>query len=285
MKFSKITAFLAGAVMSAPLTASANAPEDEDPNDATPTEQGADPCAVNPCAPPHAPPQPQYQPPPQTYQPPPAAEYNVAGPCDEVGMYSYAWHDCNLQSGIGVQVLAGGGVNGFENSTMQNVSTNSVQGIWNVKVTIGSHIPLGVDLAYTGSAGDVNGLFGPQTGTLIGTAFTGSLRWNVLPHAAFTPYVYGGVGWQNYQITNSNRTFTLADSGMNSSDNSVIFPTGLGVQWRDRSGLVIDAHGAFNWNVDAGLVLNPDGTQFANTNNDFLPMHTWEAGANIGFEW
>jgi hypothetical protein len=36
----------------------------------------------------------------------------------------------------------------------------------------------------------------------------GALRWNILPHYTWNPYVFVGAGWQRYDITDANRRRT-----------------------------------------------------------------------------
>ena len=197
---------------------------------------------------------------------------------------AYDWSAPGLPSGIGVDVTAGGGVGGFTNQTMRDVTSN-VMGLWNVRVGIGTHVPIGVDITYMGSASNVNALIGPESGTLIGTSVEGTLRWNILPHENFNPYIFGGAGWQHYDVTSGH--FTLADNGMNSSDNLADFPVGAGLSFRLDNGLVISARGTYRFTVDPNLVLKTPTVAFTNivNSNIFEIMDSWEGSAQIGFEW
>ena len=201
----------------------------------------------------------------------------IASADERPGIYSYAWNDPGLQSGIGVSTILGGGVTGFTNQTMRDTVSSSVGGLWNLRVTIGSHIPLAVDLGYVGTAQNINALTGTQTGHLVGTTMEGALRWNMLPHYAFNPYAFAGIGWQRYDLTGG--TFTLSDTGIRDTDNSVVFPLGAGMQWRDPSGFVADLHGTFRANARAGLVQESVGS------SNFARMNTWEASGAIGYEF
>lgn len=190
---------------------------------------------------------------------------------------SYAWRDPAMKSQYGISVLAGGGVGGFTNEVMRDVMPDSVAGLWNARATFGSHIPIGLDVAYIGTGGSLQSLTGSSSATLVGTTVEGALRWNALPHFAWNPYAFAGVGWQRYDVTGA--TFSKSDNGINDSDNSVVFPVGAGIAYRDTSGLVVDVHGAFRANTNAGLVL--EGAE----NSSFAPMHSWEASAGIGYEF
>ncbi|HEX8109840.1 MAG TPA: hypothetical protein VF516_19050, partial [Kofleriaceae bacterium] len=164
-------------------------------------------------------------------------------------MFAFNWHNPGLRSGMGVSVLAGGGVVQFTKSTMRS-TTSDLGGLWNVHATFGTHLPLALDLAYVGSATHIGGLPTGGTATLIGTAAEGTLRWNVLPNFAWTPYIFGGVGYQRYDVKGGD--VSLSDSGMNSSDNLLSVPAGLGFVWRGNNGLVADVHGTyrFTWFQD-----------------------------------
>jgi opacity protein-like surface antigen len=197
---------------------------------------------------------------------------------DSDGRHGYAWSDDMMRSGIGVSAIIGGGVVGFTDRTMRDTTAN-VGGLWDFRLTLGSHIPLGVELAYLGSATNLNGL-PSQNGTLIGTTFEGALRYNVLPHFIWTPYVFAGVGWQRYDVSNAN--VTLSDSGMNDRDNLLEVPLGAGLAYRV-AGFVLDLRGTFRAATDQNLVLKTPVV--SPTSSDFAPMHTWEASAALGYEF
>jgi hypothetical protein len=217
-----------------------------------------------------------------TVTPPPVdvdadIDVDIEGP----GMYSYAWHDDNLRSGIGVSTILGGGVAGFTDDIMRD-TTSEVGGLWNLRVTLGSHIPLGLDLSYLGTATNINGLPGGQSGTLIGTTVEGALRYNMLPHHIVTPYVFAGVGWQRYDVAETN--VSLSDSGMNDTDNLLEFPVGGGLSYR-MSGFVGELRGTFRAATEQNLVLRTATVPGTPTSDDFAPMHTWEASAAVGYEF
>ncbi|HEU4731786.1 MAG TPA: hypothetical protein VFT22_28010 [Kofleriaceae bacterium] len=200
----------------------------------------------------------------------------------EPDMYSYAWYDERLPSGIGVSAILGGGVTGFTDKQMRDTTSN-VGGLWDLRVTIGSHIPLALDVSYLGQAMNINGLPSGRSGTLVGTTFEGAARFNVLPHYAWNPYVFAGVGWQRFDVTQTN--VTLSDSGMNDKDNLLEFPMGVGFSYRS-GGFVGDLRGTFRAMTDQNLVLKaPLNPAIALTSDDFAPMHTWEASAAIGYEF
>ena len=190
---------------------------------------------------------------------------------------SYAWHDFAMRSDYGISAIVGGGITGFTDRTVRDSLPNTVGGLWDVRVTLGSHTPLALDLGYVGTAAKLNALTGSSWGTLVGTTAEAALRWNVLPHYAWNPYAFAGIGWQRYDINGA--TFTMADTGMNQSDNSIVFPMGAGIAYRDPIGLVVDVHGTFRANTNYGLILDGPGA------TTYAPMHAWEASAAVGYEY
>ncbi|HEX8113496.1 MAG TPA: hypothetical protein VF516_37455, partial [Kofleriaceae bacterium] len=215
-----------------------------------------------------------------TTAPAPAPE--ATGTEWDSGMFTFDMHNPKLQSGIGISVLAGGGVAQFRRQAMRN-TTSDIGGLWDVHATFGTHLPLALDLAYVGTATHVGGLPTGATRTLIGSAAEGTVRWNVLPNYVWTPYVFGGVGYQRYDVKGGN--VSLSDSGMNSSDNLLSVPAGLGFVWRGNNGLVADVHGTYRYTWYQDLVLNSDARVTDNNHSNFVKLDSWEASAAIGYEF
>ena len=192
-----------------------------------------------------------------------------------------------MKSGVGVSAILGAGLGGFTDKVMRDAMTSPVSGLWDLRITLGSHVPLAIELGYLGSVAKMNTLVGAQSTTLIGTTAEAALRYNILPRAAWNPYLFAGVGWQRYDTTGSG--LTLSDTGTRSSDNSVVFPMGAGVSYRNDRGLVIDARGTFRANEDAGLMLEstsgPGYSPPTTMGPGYAPLHTWEASAAVGYEF
>ena len=201
----------------------------------------------------------------------PYADGYNEGPSD----YSYSWYDNRLPTGIGVGLQVGGGVSGFTDSTMRNTLQNNVAGLWDARLSIGTHVPLGIDVSYVGTAGSLNTANGANNATLIGTAVEGALRWNILPHFAWDPYVFAGAGWQNYEL--SGMTIGTVN-GIRTSDNTIEFPMGVGMSFRDDSGWLVDLRGTFRWEPDSKLIFEP-------TNGGFASAHQWAATGSLGYEF
>jgi hypothetical protein len=252
-------------------------------SDRVPTPAQQDPTAIPPAPEPSVPDSSTTNPAPVNSTPiaaPSAAMVDTAPTSDiEVDPLGYAWHDNRLSSGVGISAILGAGVVGFTDRTMRS-TTADVGGLWDLRVTLGSHLPLALDVSYLGSATNINGLPTGQSGTLIGTTAEAALRYNILPHYTWNPYVFAGAGWQRYDVTNAQ--VSLADSGINNHDNLLEFPMGAGVAYRT-GGFVADVRGTFRATTDQNLVLTTPA--LSPTSNDFAAMHTWEASAALGYEF
>jgi len=198
-----------------------------------------------------------------------------------VGMLAFAaqaradvWHDPNLRSDIGMDVGVGGGVTSFTDSAMRGVMANSVSPLWDVSASIGTHVPLGVDISYVGSATPLRAL-GNDDGNLVGTTFEGAIRYNILPRLVWDPYVFAGIGWQRFDVQSAK--FADADTGISKEDNLAEIPMGAGITYRKGDGLIADLRGTFRAATSSSLLLESNG--------DHAPLHSWEASAGIGYEF
>ncbi len=187
---------------------------------------------------------------------------------------SQSWREPGMKSGIGVGVALGGGVGGFTDQTMRD-ATSSVGGLWDLRVAIGTHVPLAFEVGYAGSAVNLRSL-GQANGTLVGTSLVAALRYNILPHANFNPYVFAGAGYQRYDVRDAQ--LAQSDSGIVGQDEIAVFPVGVGLSYRDRSGLTADLRGTYRATTESALVLDVmTGTP--------AELDSWEAGAAIGYEF
>jgi hypothetical protein len=188
---------------------------------------------------------------------------------------SYAWGDRLMKSDIGVGFVLGGGIAGFTDATVRDSLSSSLAGLWDARVAVGTHIPLGVELGYIGTGVDMSTL-NNSNGTLVGTAVEGTLRYNILPHAAIDPYAFAGVGWQRYDVMNMK--LATSDTGIRSSDDLAEFPMGAGLSYRDASGWLVDVRGTFRAAAASTLVLDPRSGSYAD-------LHSWEASGALGYEF
>lgn len=205
------------------------------------------------------------------------AAYVPAAYADD-DVYDYSWHAPELASGVGIGMIAGGGVMGYVNSTVR-ANTSNVGGAWQLRGTIGTRIPIGIDFSYVGSATGLQSLIGSQSGTLLSTNLEGALRWNILPHVTWNPYIFGGIGWSHLNATGG--SFTRADTGIRGDDNEAIYPIGAGIGYRRPGGFVADLRGTYRFaGNDNMIVVNP-----GQLIPKFASMDWWEASLAAGFEF
>jgi hypothetical protein len=194
--------------------------------------------------------------------------------------YGMEWYEPGLASGIGINVNIGGGVMGFTNSQMRDI-TSSVGGGWNARASFGTHIPLAFEASYVGSATNIDSVFGPGSATLLGTTLEGTLRFNILPHYLVCPYVFAGLGWQNYSIQNKDTAFAFSDTGISNSTNLMDVPLGVGLAYR-QNGFVAEIRGTYR------PIALGDGIAVATPVTvplDTASLSSWDANLNVGFEW
>jgi hypothetical protein len=190
-------------------------------------------------------------------------------------MYSYAWHEPGMLSVVGVGLNIGGGLGGFTSGELRNTVASDLSGLWTARATFGTHIPLGVDVTYNGTAVDVQPLGEAVTGTLLGTNVEAALRWNILPHYVWNPYVFAGAGWQRYDVTDAD--FSRAATGIADEDDLVVWPMGAGLAYRDPDGIVAEVRGTFRLAQESELLRTSSG--------NFADLHTWDASAQLGYEF
>ena len=206
-----------------------------------------------------------------------ADDLSDAGPRRTVSV----WRDTRLVTGIGIGVDVGGGVFGFTDATMRSLAS-PVGGLWSFRTTLGTHVPLAVELGYVGSANTINSQLGRAQATLLGTTFEAALRWNVLPQAPWTPYAFAGVGWQRYTL--DDRAFQLSDTGIANRDDLLVVPLGAGIAYRFGA-LVTDVRGTFRVAEGSSLVLETPATSLQNGFGGYAQMHQWDASVNVGYEF
>jgi len=179
------------------------------------------------------------------------------------------------ETGIGVEVAVGGGVEDFTSQDMRDSS--DMNGLWNVRALVGTRSYIGVEAGYTGSAANINAPLGGTSATLLGTSLEAVARATPLPNEPYQPYVFAGAAWRHYDVQGED--FTTSDSGMADSEDELQIPFGAGFSYRYES-LVADARFTFRAATDSTLVLENGGT-----GTDYAPMHTWGASAGIGYEF
>ncbi len=140
------------------------------------------------------------------------------------------------QSGIGVGMTLGGGAVRFWQDGAR--AFTDLGGSWDLRATMGTRLPLAFELAYVGSAQGVNALGLSTNAILLGSTAEGDVRFNIL-RGRVQPYIFGGVGYTYYRITNT----AIATSDLQRTDNVLEVPFGAGLAWRLGHAFLLDIRG------------------------------------------
>lgn len=174
-----------------------------------------------------------------------------------------------LYTSYGIGVTLGGGVENFTNTTANDVT--DLAGAWNVRLELGSHLPVAFEAGYVGTAQTIQGFVGTQDTTLIGTTVEGALKFNVPTGSAFRPFGFAGLGWRRYDM--SDTSFAVSNVGFADSDDLMVIPLGAGIRY-DYRGVDADVRFTFRPTVGEDLITEPG--------RDSAALHTWAVGASIG---
>lgn len=182
--------------------------------------------------------------------------------------------DMELMSGIGVAIAAGGGASGFTNEQLRDATNPG--GDWDVRATIGTRSYIAFEGSYIGSAQSIDALGLDTDAVLVGNGVQGALRLNTTLNFPVQPFIFAGVGWRRYDLTNIDQN----RSDVAGSDDVLEVPMGVGIagKW---NGLILDARGEFRATADEDLVAetNPEFV------NDKAEMHRWGVKATVGVEF
>lgn len=206
-------------------------------------------------------PQPAQQPPAATsqtvvVQPPPPQPESYEGPV--VRHYHAPW----------IGMMFGGGVDDFAGSVFRGATRTG--GGWNVRLVFGQHSYLGAEVAYIGSAQEIQGL-GIRTNNpvLVGNGVQGDLRLNGTRYSVLQPYIFGGVAWRHYTLSEGQSAF----ADLSNTDNVLEVPAGLGLAVYVGP-VIIDARGEYRFAFGG------------NSNENGNPsLDRWGASGNLGFEF
>jgi hypothetical protein len=169
----------------------------------------------------------------------------------------------------GISLTLGGGVDDFVESDFRDLTDTG--GSWNVRAAYGTNSYVAVEGSYIGSAQGID-TFGLDTDAiLVGNGAQAALRLNVTRDYPAQPFVYGGLAWRHYSLTNTD--FNTSD--VSDSDDVLEIPVGLGIAGKFY-GFTVDARGEYRFATDDDLVITAD--------DNFDGMDRWGVMANIGYE-
>lgn len=184
-------------------------------------------------------------------------------------------HTDRPPSQIGVQATIGGGATDFVEDGARNFT--DIGGSWDGRLSVGTRTPITVEGSYVGSAQGLNAFGRSDDTLLIGQGAEGDVRLN-LTTWRIQPYIFGGVGWMNYQVRNGD----LSQSDVTERDNILTVPFGVGISGRIAQGLILDVRGTGRATYGDTL-FNRAATLTAVSGN--TGMNSWNASANLGWEF
>ena len=173
-------------------------------------------------------------------------------------------------SGLGIEATVGGGAIGFIDEGARNVANTGAS--WDARLMFGSRLPIAVEGAYVGSVQGIDALGLSTNSLLVGNGVEGTLRIN-LTRMRVQPYLFGGVGWTHYQLSN---TATNTSNVLGRDDIGTV-PMGAGITARFGRGFIFDARGTYRATFDDQLM---QGQSVNDTS-----MQTWNATGRVGFEF
>lgn len=185
-------------------------------------------------------PQPAPQPPPPTQQP----MYQPANPDEnEEGV---------LTTPMGMSISLGGGLAGFVDDDFRDVT--DLGGGWDLRLVTGTRMPVALELAYFGSAQNIEALGLDDDAVLLSNGGEAALRLNFANFAdtemyGFQPYVMGGAALRRYSIVNE----SFNTSNINSNDTIFEVPVGGGLSFRAAQ-VILDVRGSYRFSFDEDII-------------------------------
>jgi hypothetical protein len=172
---------------------------------------------------------------------------------------------------IGLGFSVGGGVDDFASDTMR--STTSMGGGWNARLTIGTKQYVAFEGSYIGSAQGLDALGVDSDAILLGNGAQAALRVNVLRNYYVQPFLYGGVAWRRYDVSNTDiNTSDVADQ-----DDVLEIPAGVGLSGYV-GGFMADIRGEYRFSQYEDLAPSRNNAGEAN-------LDRWGVTGNLGFAY
>ncbi len=167
---------------------------------------------------------------------------------------------------LGLQVMAGGGVTGFVDDYSSDVT--DVGGLWTARVTGGAKQRIGFEVAYVGTAQDLNML--ADDAAVVGNGVEGNLRLNLAPALRFQPYLFAGLGLATYDVTGVDASV----ASMKDSDTVMLVPAGAGVGIGLIGDVSLDVRGTLRGALG--------DTMFDRLSDDSNGLENWSVTAQLG---
>lgn len=173
---------------------------------------------------------------------------------------------------FGIAFVVGGGIDGFTNMAMR--ANTGDGGSWNARVIAGMREWIGFEVAYFGSAQELDALGVDNDALLVGNGLQANLRFNLSVDQRVQPFIHAGTAVRHYSV----KQVSLNTSDVRSSNDVLEMPVGVGLALRLAS-FLLDVRGEFR--PATGDALMP----MVSAANGNAPMHRWGINANLGYAW
>jgi hypothetical protein len=164
----------------------------------------------------------------------------------------------------GMELEAGGGVLGFFNSDVRDVT--KVGGGYNVRLGYGTRSPIGIEAAYIGSTQSMSALGMSNDALLVSNGAEGLIRINLTPNTTWQPFIAAGAAWRHYYVHANTNTSNVRDT-----DNTIEIPANVGLAFRAQ-GFVLDARAGYRQSFSNDLLGNAN-------------LSSWSGNLNLGVEF
>ncbi len=211
-----------------------------------------------------------------TTTPPPASEPLYTPPVRDTDNTD---SDDHLLTPFGMSIAVGGGVVGFFDSDTRGFT--DAGGSWEARLTVGTRSPIAFEAAYVGSAQNVEALGLDNDAVLLGSSVEADARLN-LTSLAVQPYLFGGIGYTRYDVTNSD----FNTSSVEDEEHMGHIPVGAGLGWQ-YGGLLLDVRGTLRAAFNDALRNDGDSNDEIIPDDDEAPnraeLDTWNVPGRVGF--
>lgn len=174
---------------------------------------------------------------------------------------------------IGLQLMVGGGLTNQLDDETEEVT--ELGGTWDARVAYRNQSLIGVEAAYLGSVQTVNAFGLDDNAQLLGNGAEVDVRFNLLRDTLVRPYLFTGVGWMHYDLTNTE----TANAAVEDNDDVFHIPAGAGVGFHLYRGVTLDVRGTLRATFDDEVfapMSQPD---------DEMGLENWATTAQLGFEF
>lgn len=195
---------------------------------------------------------------------------------------------------IGLALTLGAGVSTFIDADTRDFTNPG--GGWGARLSIGTRELLGLELGYSGTAQEIDALGLDNDAILVSNGLDAALRLNLGPELPVQPFLFGGLGWRHFNVTNADTN----TSSIKEEDDVLEFPVGAGIAFK-AGGAALELRTTFRPVTDSDLMggrdefndpgdvdpgdLDPDDIDDPAARDSKSTLHSWGATLAVGFDF